>query len=212
MFIIGLGTGLPAVRLTQVEAWQVLAASPAFACLNARSQRLLKCVLHNRDSGIAARYFAPEPLAQMFGGDPDVLAAAFSRHAPLLACAAARNALNDAGLSAADIDGVVVSTCTGYLCPGLSGYLIEGLGLLAERLLMAPRPLMSAALATAADGYAGDWRWLFARRIRSAALFAQIAMNPALAAAAVSLFKVFPGLLTWCADMAGKSTCPPGAK
>jgi len=32
-------------------------------------------------------------------------------------------------LPAQDIDAVVVSTCTGYLCPGLSGYVVEGLGL-----------------------------------------------------------------------------------
>jgi len=32
-------------------------------------------------------------------------------------------------LAPADIDAVIVSSCTGYLCPGLSGYVIEQLGL-----------------------------------------------------------------------------------
>ena len=31
-----------------------------------------------------------------------------------------------------DIDAIVVSTCTGYLCPGLSGYVVERLGLRAD--------------------------------------------------------------------------------
>ena len=35
----------------------------------------------------------------------------------------------DASLSPTDIDAVVVSTCTGYLCPGLSSYVVERLGL-----------------------------------------------------------------------------------
>jgi alkylresorcinol/alkylpyrone synthase len=37
--------------------------------------------------------------------------------------------LSDAHVNSCDIDAVVVSTCTGYLCPGLSGYVIEILGL-----------------------------------------------------------------------------------
>jgi len=37
--------------------------------------------------------------------------------------------LTHAAIGAHAIDAVLVSTCTGYLCPGLSSYLIEGLGL-----------------------------------------------------------------------------------
>ena len=47
----------------------------------------------------------------------------------MLAALAGQRALNDAQVSAHDIDAVIVSTCTGYLCPGLSGYVIEALGL-----------------------------------------------------------------------------------
>ena len=35
-------------------------------------------------------------------------------------------------LAAREIDGVVISTCTGYLCPGLTSYVIERLGLRAD--------------------------------------------------------------------------------
>jgi len=41
-------------------------------------------------------------------------------------------ALQVAGVAVQDIDAVVVSTCTGYLCPGLSGYVAERLGLRAD--------------------------------------------------------------------------------
>ena len=45
---------------------------------------------------------------------------------------AGARALASAGIEAQDIDAVVVSTCTGYLCPGLSGYVVERLGLRAD--------------------------------------------------------------------------------
>jgi alkylresorcinol/alkylpyrone synthase len=37
-----------------------------------------------------------------------------------------------AGLRSKDIDALIVSTCTGYLCPGLSGYVVERLQLRAD--------------------------------------------------------------------------------
>ncbi|MDE2120006.1 MAG: stilbene synthase, partial [Betaproteobacteria bacterium] len=67
-----------------------------------------------------------------FNIDPDTLARRFVDHAPVLAGQAARRALAQAGLGPADIDAVIVSTCTGYLCPGLSGYVVQGLGLRAD--------------------------------------------------------------------------------
>ncbi|HET8696056.1 MAG TPA: 3-oxoacyl-[acyl-carrier-protein] synthase III C-terminal domain-containing protein, partial [Gammaproteobacteria bacterium] len=56
----------------------------------------------------------------------------FLEHAPRLAAQAARKALLNAGAALEQIDGVVVSTCTGYLCPGLTGYVAEELGLRAD--------------------------------------------------------------------------------
>ncbi|MBC7734994.1 MAG: stilbene synthase, partial [Bacteriovorax sp.] len=56
----------------------------------------------------------------------------FAAHAPGLAAQAGERALRDAGLEAVDIDAVVVSTCTGYVCPGLSGHVAERLGLRAD--------------------------------------------------------------------------------
>ena len=53
-------------------------------------------------------------------------------HAPVLASSASRDAIDGASLQPQDIDAVVVSTCTGYLCPGLSGYVVERLGLRAD--------------------------------------------------------------------------------
>jgi len=46
-----------------------------------------------------------------------------------LSARASRQALQRAGLAAADLAAVVVNTCTGYVCPGISTYLFEELGL-----------------------------------------------------------------------------------
>jgi alkylresorcinol/alkylpyrone synthase len=47
----------------------------------------------------------------------------------MLAARAAGLALERAGLLPSAIDAVIVTTCTGYLCPGLSGYMVERMGL-----------------------------------------------------------------------------------
>ena len=47
----------------------------------------------------------------------------------MLRCSAGARALDNAGLQAQQVGAVVVSTCTGYLCPGLSGYVVQRLGL-----------------------------------------------------------------------------------
>jgi alkylresorcinol/alkylpyrone synthase len=92
---------------------------------------VVKTVLQ-RDNGIEARRLALSSLAEVFQIDPDTLHRRFLASAPTLAAQAGLGALSAAQLSARDIDAVVVSTCTGYLCPGLSGYVIEKLGLKPE--------------------------------------------------------------------------------
>src|SRR6185295_6216299 len=121
MFITGLGTATPPKRYTQRECWEALRAAGQFAQLNLRSRAVLKKVLLG-DNGIATRHLALEPLGEAFDLNPDALHARFVRHAPKLASQAAAAALKDASIRPDDIDGVIVSTCTGYLCPGLTSY------------------------------------------------------------------------------------------
>jgi alkylresorcinol/alkylpyrone synthase len=128
MFIKGLGTATPEWRYTQDECYRALETSPLFPALGCRSQALLRKVLRGRN-GIETRHLALASLEEAFQVDPDTLHARFVAHAPQLASRAARRALENAGVPAADIDGLVISTCTGYLCPGLTSYVIELLGL-----------------------------------------------------------------------------------
>ena len=128
MFIIGLGTAAPSRRYAQRECWEALQAAEHVGRLTTRSRAILKKVLCG-DNGIATRNLALDPLTEAFELTPDALHGRFSKHAPALASHAARNALADAGCKPADMDAVLVSTCTGYLCPGLTSYVSEQLGL-----------------------------------------------------------------------------------
>lgn len=128
MYIIGLGTAHPEHRYTKADCWEAFRVSPWFDRLDRRARMVTELVL-SRDNGIDARYFAVASLAEVFSIDPDTLHARFLAHAPALASRAAVRALADAGLEAGDIDAVIVSTCTGYLCPALSSYVTESLGL-----------------------------------------------------------------------------------
>jgi alkylresorcinol/alkylpyrone synthase len=128
MFITGLGTASPPHRYTQFQCWEALAASKQFGRLTIRSRAILKKVLAGKN-GIASRHLALDPLTDAFDISPDALHARFVRHAPVLAEEAARRALAEAGTAVNQIDAVLISTCTGYLCPGLTSYVSERLGL-----------------------------------------------------------------------------------
>jgi alkylresorcinol/alkylpyrone synthase len=131
MYLSGIGTATPAARYTKAECLAAFQASDWYARLDTRAHLIARTVLQ-RDNGIEARRLAVDTLGEVFRIDPNTLAQRFVTHAPALASDAAQRALAQAGLRASDIDAVVVSTCTGYLCPGLSGYVVERLGLRAD--------------------------------------------------------------------------------
>jgi alkylresorcinol/alkylpyrone synthase len=131
MHFLGLGTAVPARRWTQAECWDALRGAAMFAALTPRSQAICRKVF-NGQNGIAARHLTYERLEEAFDVSPDALHARFARHAPALAAQAARQALADAGLDTDDVDALLVSTCTGYLCPGLTSHVGEALGLRPE--------------------------------------------------------------------------------
>ena len=131
MYLNGLGTAVPPRRFTQPECWAALQHAPQYSQLTARSRAVLRQVLSG-ENGIATRHLAVANLAEAFVLTPDTLHDRFARHAPTLAAQAAERALAAARLAPGDIDAVIISTCTGYLCPGLSSYVSERLALRAD--------------------------------------------------------------------------------
>jgi alkylresorcinol/alkylpyrone synthase len=162
MFIIGTGTATPPHRYSQQECWTALKTSARFRELNARSKAILKKVLTG-ENGIATRHLALDKLDRAFELTPDALHARFIENAPALATLAAERALADSKTSPREIDAILISTCTGYLCPGLTSYVGERLGLRPDVLALdlvgqgcgAALPNLQTAQALVASGNCG---------------------------------------------------------
>lgn len=128
MYLQSLGLAVPNRSFAQSEVLQTLEADDTFAGLTEKSQNLLRKVLSGKN-GIERRHLALEEVREAFVFQPDAMMARFQQHAPILATRAAREALAKGGLTPDKIDALLVTTCTGYLCPGLSSYVAERLGL-----------------------------------------------------------------------------------
>ena len=81
------------------------------------------------DSGIETRYFGLNHLQYVNDESPDEANRRFAETATELGSRAARSCLESAGVLPQDLNGLIVTTCTGYLCPGLTSYIAEALGL-----------------------------------------------------------------------------------
>jgi menaquinone-9 beta-reductase len=80
-----------------------------------------------------------------------------------------------------------------------------------ERRALADGATAAAAQRRAIAAYEALWRRRFARRLRVAAAFAEVAMRPVLARAAWPLVRRWPGVLTEGARWSGKTRCVPEA-
>lgn len=128
MFLSGIGTAVPPNRYTQAECLSAYERFSPVPGLNPGSDAIIRRVL-NAENGIGSRHLALESLEDAFHLHPEAMHSRFVRNAPVLGTEACLKSLADAQLLPSDIDAIIISTCTGYLCPGLSSYVIEGLGL-----------------------------------------------------------------------------------
>jgi alkylresorcinol/alkylpyrone synthase len=128
MYLQSLATAFPPHSFSQADCLQILNKSGALGKLRGRSRDLLHKVLGG-DSGIEARRFCEPELQNTFQWNAGELHRYFEKHAPRLASDAILKACELASLKASSIDALLICTCTGYLCPGLSSYVSEILGL-----------------------------------------------------------------------------------
>jgi alkylresorcinol/alkylpyrone synthase len=119
---------MPPAVFTQADCWEIFLHSPVKERVSRRTQLILRTILKG-DSGVATRHFAVPEIGGVFDLTSDQLNAAFRTEAPQLAGRALTAALAKAGVTAGEIDALLVCTCTGYLCPGVSSYVAEQLGL-----------------------------------------------------------------------------------
>ena len=128
MNLRALETAVPLNTFTQSDCWEILARSPAKERLRDRSMGLLQKVL-TRPHGIDHRHFAIEKIEDVFTLPLDRLHEEFARHAPKLAGQSLQKALAKSRIRPEELDALLICTCTGYLCPGISSYVAEKLGL-----------------------------------------------------------------------------------
>lgn len=115
--ILSCATALPPRRFTQEETFRLLGYS---------SPRIRQIFLN---SDIDYRHFWGDPEGFRPTETPDQLHARYKEGAMRLACLAAKNAMQAAALDPAQVDAILVASCTGYLCPDLSTMLVGHLDL-----------------------------------------------------------------------------------
>lgn len=128
MFLESIASAFPKSSYTQSESYDFSVDTKPVKELDSRSQALLRKILLG-DSGIAKRHFATGEPGAMFAASAQELNEYFERVAPALSSAALEKALDNAGLVAADLDALLICTCTGYLCPGVTSHVAEMLGM-----------------------------------------------------------------------------------
>lgn len=128
MFINGIGTAVPEHVYTQSEIWDAMNRLGLVQALDRRAGRLLQKILCS-DEVVAKRHLALPCLEEVREPTASTQHARFAASAPKLATSAARRALEAAESGPGDINAVIIATCTGYLCPGLTSYVAELLGL-----------------------------------------------------------------------------------
>jgi predicted naringenin-chalcone synthase len=128
MFLQTLATAVPEATFTQSDCWSIVEKSGVRSRLQRRSMLMMHTILRG-DHGIARRHFAMPEIERVFDRTADELNSAFRSEAPKLAASALTRALEGAGLKASDLDALLICTCTGYLCPGLTSYVAEQLGI-----------------------------------------------------------------------------------
>ena len=128
MYLHALATAVPSATFTQSECWSIVEKSGVRSRLKKRSMLILHTILRG-DHGIARRHFAIPEIERVFDRTADELNGAFRAEAPRLAGEALTKALAKAGVEPNELDALLVCTCTGYLCPGITSYVAEQLGL-----------------------------------------------------------------------------------
>ena len=140
--ILGLGTAVPARSIAQAASLEMarFISSPTEdqdrllpilyrrTSVHQRGSVLLEEEI-NGDISKAQSFFAPAAGQSDRGPGTGSRLDRYATEAPILACEAARCALNDAGLEPTQITHIVTVSCTGFMAPGLDAALIRLLGL-----------------------------------------------------------------------------------
>jgi alkylresorcinol/alkylpyrone synthase len=122
--IDGIGTSLPPFRLTHAQHLEFARGQGTL------SQKTLATYARIMEhSEIETRAIALDDFTEMLDTDHDRILARFERWGTTLSAQALERGLASAGVRPEEVTYLAVTTCTGYLCPGLSSYVAERCGL-----------------------------------------------------------------------------------
>ncbi len=155
MYLESISSAFPEWEYTQAECWDAMLDAGLAQQLKPRSLGLMEKVLTG-DGGIATRRFAVPDIQRVFSRDAEGLNKAFEAAGPDIATESLVTAVKKAKLTVGDLDALFISTCTGYLCPGLTSYVAEKIGLRSDAYLQDIVGLGCGAaipLLRAADGF-----------------------------------------------------------
>jgi predicted naringenin-chalcone synthase len=125
-YVGAVGVAVPPRVLTQQEAEEFLKKQYA-GKLSDRSMSMIRKLFSH--PSVRQRYFAFDNPEVLINEDPDDRIERFRHWSVKLSAEAVTDALKKAGLKTSDISALVVNTCTGYLCPGISTYVLDALKL-----------------------------------------------------------------------------------
>lgn len=155
--IVDIATANPALKLTQAEILERILRSPL------RSKREKK--LYSKfltEPSIRTRYVAIEDQPEkLFEETQDEAIDRFQVQATNLGTQAVKRLLRKTGLKPADIDGIIITTCTGYLCPGLTSYISQAVGLREDIYAL---DMVGTGCGAALPGMKSAWQYLAAHK------------------------------------------------
>src|SRR3990172_11265729 len=123
--IASIATALPPYTINQAQAEAFLVKHYSDK-LSPKSLAIMHKIFAH--PSVQHRRLAVDNLECLVNEHPDSRIARFTHWAVDLSSQAIIKALAQVGLTVDDVSGLVVNTCTGYICPGISTYLIEKLG------------------------------------------------------------------------------------
>lgn len=121
--LIAIETATPPLRFSQKKILEHILQKDG---LSQKSLLFYKRFL--LDKGIQTRHFGLKNIQQVFSESTDEAASRFQKVGTKISHEAVQLCLKKAHMAAKDIDGLIVTSCTGYLCPGLTSYLTEKSG------------------------------------------------------------------------------------
>ncbi len=122
--LVSMATANPETRWRQDKILESVQGNPR---VSGHAQLFYKRFLS--DKGIETRHFGMPDLQTVNTESPDEANRRFAQVATELGTEAAIKCLHAAELNPEQLDGLIITTCTGYLCPGLTSYISESLKL-----------------------------------------------------------------------------------